>query len=537
MNHLGPLLLLCSVGLAPVLAAPPVVNYLYPPGGQRGTTLDVTLDGTFARWPVQVWTDDPLLNAKCSTKKGVVQLTIDAATTPGTHWFRVADAEGASALRPFIVGTLPNVLEQEPNDTIAAPQTITASSVVNGRLGKVGDVDVYAFALKQGETLVASLVAHQTFRAPIDAILQITSPDGAVLEQNNDHAGLDPQVTFTAPRDGIYRVRVFAFPATPDSAIRFFGSESSIYRLTLTKGGFIDYAVPLAVTRDTKAAVTLVGWNIPPASTHLTFTAKGTRELLTPASLANTVSLLVEDHPCINALTERPGTLAPPFSLTGRLQKPTAKDVFTVNVNKGQVLTVRVDSAEIGLGVTPVVRVLNGANVLARAEPASINKDVSVNYTPTQDGPVQVEVSDLYQQANARSIYRLRIAPPDHDVTLSVANDRFAVPLDKPLDVPITVAWRGGPAKELIVRAEGLPPGLTMDIVPPKSKDEKTIVCRFHAKEAGTAGAFRLRAEVKDQPTWSRTVTAPITELETITADLWISGGGSVPPPAKPKKK
>jgi hypothetical protein len=253
--------------------------------------------------------------------------------------------------------------------------------------------------------------------------------------------------------------------------------------------------------------------------------------------VANTTTLFVEEHPCYDAITQRPATLTPPFSVTGRLPKPSAKDVYTINAKKGQVLVLRVDSAELGLGVTPVVRVLEGTKVLAQAEPATLNKDVSLSYTPTQDGAIQVEVRDLYQQAHARSVYRLRVTPPEHEVTLTVANERFAVPLDKPLDVPLTVSWRGGPAKPLTLKAEGLPSGITMEVVPPKGKDEKTIVCRFTTKDAGQAGAFRLVATTPDQPTWTRVVTAPLVELETTTEYLWIGAGGTAPPPAKPKKK
>src|SRR5207249_77053 len=74
---------------------------------------------------------------------------------------------------------------------------------------------------------------------------------------------LDPQVAFAVARDGRYLVRVFAFPAVANSAIRFFGSELCIYRLTLTTGGYADHAFPLAVSLKQPNQVELRGWNIP----------------------------------------------------------------------------------------------------------------------------------------------------------------------------------------------------------------------------------------------------------------------------------
>ena len=90
--------------------------------------------------------------------------------------------------------------------------------------------------MKKGQTLVASLEANRTLRSPMDAMLQIVSADGFVLDENNDFHGLDPQIAFTAKKDGTYIARVYAFPSSPDSSIRFFGSDACIYRLTLTTG-------------------------------------------------------------------------------------------------------------------------------------------------------------------------------------------------------------------------------------------------------------------------------------------------------------
>ena len=48
-----------------------------------------------------------------------------------------------------------------------------------------------------------------------------------MLAQNNDYHGLDPQVRLPVPEDGTYIVRMFAFPATPDSSIGFAGGETT----------------------------------------------------------------------------------------------------------------------------------------------------------------------------------------------------------------------------------------------------------------------------------------------------------------------
>src|SRR5262249_50536920 len=158
------------------------------------------------------------------------------------------DEDGATDLRPFIIGNLPEVIEAEPNDDPNRPQSISPlPATINGRLARGGDVDGFSVTLHQGQTLVADLEANRHSGASRDAALQVVCDSGFVLAQNDDAVGRDPRIVFEAPTEGTYLVRVFAFPATPDSSIRFAGGSAFVYRLTLTTAGFLDHAFPLAV--------------------------------------------------------------------------------------------------------------------------------------------------------------------------------------------------------------------------------------------------------------------------------------------------
>src|SRR5207248_7318196 len=176
------------------------------------------------------------------------------------------------------------------------PQALPAPNVVvNGRLEKDGDVDVFAVELRKGQTLVASLTAYSVLRSPMDGVLQILSPDGFVLAQDDDFHELDPQIVFPVPKDGRYLVRVFAFPAVPTAAVKFAGGDKFIYRLTLTTGAFADYAFPLATWRfapgETRADLNLVGWNLPDGLQKLSLDPIPGTDLATAShpDLANTV--------------------------------------------------------------------------------------------------------------------------------------------------------------------------------------------------------------------------------------------------------
>ncbi|MSR52040.1 MAG: pre-peptidase [Gemmataceae bacterium] len=527
--------LLCGlcVFVANASSAPPTLTYLHPPGAQRGTTVEITAGGTFERWPVQVWTNAKAISAKSGKDKGKLSVTIAVDAVPGTYWLRLHDEQGASTLRPFSVGTLPDALEQEPNDDIDKAQVITTSSVVNGRLEKAGDVDLFTLKAKKGETLVASLDAHGTFRSPMDAVLQVLSADGSVLEQNNDWSGLDPQIVCPITKDGAYFVRLFAFPSSPDSSIRFAGGETYIYRLTLTTGPFVEYAVPLAVQRGTSPTFALQGWNIP-AGAVVSSKLEDDIAIVHGPHLSNSARLRVVDHPSRSSIP--PEALAPPFSITSRLEKPGVAESVRILGKKGQSLNIRVDSRELGLMVNPVIRVLDQANKqLARIEPGPLNKDAELNFSPTADGEYRIEVQDLHGGSGFRHAYHLRVAPPVPDFALSVANDRFAMTPGTPLDIPVSITRIAGHAKEIILAAEGLPEGIKSEVLP-IAKDGKTVTLRLTAEKAGPSGSFRIVGKAKESEA-NRKAKAPLAEFETNTTDFWLAVGGVVPPPQAKKKR
>ncbi|VTT97173.1 Putative pre-peptidase OS=Singulisphaera acidiphila (strain ATCC BAA-1392 / DSM 18658 / VKM B-2454 / MOB10) GN=Sinac_2823 PE=4 SV=1: PPC [Gemmataceae bacterium] len=515
---------------ASALAAPPTLTHLYPGGAQRGTTVDLTAGGAFEQWPVKVAVSGAGVTVSPAKDKGKLSVAVAKDAVPGVYWLRAHNDEGASGLRPFVVGTLPDVAEKEPNDDARKPQVIVGNVVVNGRLEKAGDVDCFGVALKKGQALVASLDAHSGLRSPADPILQVVSADGFVLDENHDFRGLDPQLAFTAPTDGTYVVRVFGFPSAPDSSIRFFGSEACVYRLTLTTGAFADHAAPLAVAKPEDAAtVALDGWNVPKAL-RLEAAADARHATLFAPELANAVRVRVEKHPTFASVPADP---KPPFSLTGRIAAGGAEVLVPFACKKGQPLTVQVESRAFGLAVNPVVRVLDQEKKqVARAEPAKLNGDTSLTFTPTADGPHTVAVSDLYSGGGARFVFLLRVAPPEPDYELTVAADRFTLEPGKPLSVPVKVARKGGFAKPVEVVAEGLPAGVKAEVTQPAKPDPNTVTLSL-TTDVPVVAPFRLVGKVKDDPALTRTAAAPLADLDHATPDLWVTAGAAPPPKKK----
>ena len=135
-------------------AAPPTFTTLFPAGGQRGTKVSVMASGTFTSWPTECWASGKGVTVSAGKQKGQWTVTIAADAVPGTYWLRAHDKEGGSNLRPFLVGTLPEVTEKEPNDSPLQAQPLKGPGVVvNGRLQNAGDVDCFSIEAKKGQTL------------------------------------------------------------------------------------------------------------------------------------------------------------------------------------------------------------------------------------------------------------------------------------------------------------------------------------------------------------------------------------------------
>ncbi len=514
---------LVAANSSSALAAPPAVTSLFPAGGPRGGTVEVTATGTLDPWPAKVWASRPGLTVTAAKEKGKFSVAVAADAVPGVYWLRAHNADGASPLRPFVVGTLPELIEAEPNDEPTQAKAIDAPGVVvNGRLAKAGDVDCFAVSLKQGQTLVASLDANGTLKSPMDGVLQVVSPGGFVVEQNNDRRGMDPQLEFTAPAAGTYVVRLFAFPSTPDSSIRLFGSDACVYRLTLTTAGFADFATPLAVDPG-GGTVVVTGWNVTDAA----------RQLTVPRGDTGPVDVF---HPLLgNVVRVRREAGA----VTGRLEKAGVPFELPVAGRKGQALAVRAESRAFGLDVNPVVRVVGpDGKQLARAEPGKLHSDTSLSFTPPADGEYRVAVSDLYGAVGPRAAFLLSVAPPLPDYELTVAADRVAVPPGKTADVTVKVARRNGFSQPVEVAAEGLPEGVTLTPKAVEGKtDPNTVTVTLSAAKAGVRGAFRLVGRVAGESGLTRPARAPNGEFDEPTADLWVTVSDTPVSPPPPKKK
>lgn len=523
---------ICMVAAPALFAAPPDLNYFFPAGAPIGATTQLTAQGKFDPWPPKVWVDRAGVTLEPLPESGKLQVVVAADALPGAYWARLYNAQGASRPVPFVVGQLPEVNETEPNDLPQKPQGIAqANQVVNGRLERTGDVDLYAVSLTHSQTLVARVDANQNLAAPLDAIVQVLDERGFVLQENDDSQGLDPQLVFTAPRAGTYLVRLLGFPADPNSSISLAGHDTYLYRLTLATSGWIDYTLPLAVANG-EQSVELIGWNIPPEARQIVPvpSADGKLLLARHPALANCHivprvghAAIVESEP--NGI-DQPQVVPWPVTVTGRINAPRDKDVYQFSAPAGAKVLLRAESRALGFPLDPVIEIQDAAGkLLTRVDDIGAERDAELVFAVPAAGDYRAEISDLHRQGGERYVYRLTCEAAAPDFALSLDRDSFVLAAGGKLEIPVQVERRHGFAEPISVRLAGLPAGATAEAVTsaPEGDTAKQIKLTIVAGAEPFTGPIQCVGETAGAPPLSRRAMATIAGRTQRTEQPWLT--------------
>jgi hypothetical protein len=521
-------LLLCCVAPEVFAAAPPKIDYLYPAGGQQGTSVNVQLAGMPGDESLQSWSSEGQLQINVAEDKKFATIVVPQDAQPGVHWLRFYNSAGVSVPRAFIVGHISERAEEESNDIPEQAGRIPeAAATVNGVLSKSGDVDIYQMEVPAGQTLVASMQAHRDLSSPMDASLQILDAAGTVVAQNDDDHGLDPQLSYTVPTDGTWYVRTFAFPAAPNSTIKLAGAASYVYRLTITHGPFIDHVFPAVVDRRSASAVAICGWNLAKHQRTVGLKAFDQSQIHFGRDFALPYSVHGVTH-ASHVESDVSRALAVNSSISGRIAKDREKDAYTLPGIKGQKLTVSVKAREIDSLLDPVLIVTSAdGKVLSEADDISrANPDVTAAITVPDDGPLTVTVEDRYQAGGCRYFYALTCEETQPAFTATVGANQYVVDKDEPIEVPVTIARKNGFADRLTVSLERLPGGIKATPVVSEKEGDSSKAVTLQLQRGKNAAAFSGPIQVlcrSEESGQRQFATAAIAGSTSTTSDVWLT--------------
>lgn len=465
------------------MPAAPTLDHIFPAGGQRGTKVVVTCSGKFT-WPTRVWS--PGIEAVPRNDSGKLEISIPADLATDRVWIRLYNDEGASIAQPFLIGSLREIDEVEPNDRPKSPQVVADPTVtINGAL-KERDVDCFSVRLEGGQTIVAALDANNRLGSPMDAILQVVSQDGIVLSENHDDLKLDPRIPFTAPYTGTFVVRLFAFPSAPGADIGFSGGPSFVYRLTLTTGPYVTHTIPLSVPKENPGSIAVAGWNIPKDAT-LNVVPLGSGKLADhnefeildelrrsqdarigfafADNFSGSARVRMTPQTVVSAFADAdssgPRSISPTSSVAGCLRARRQVDEYRIPLSKGQQVFMSVEARSLDLPLDPVMKLSDpSGSAIAEVDDTGPSRDAFIAHTATKDGEYRLTVRDRLSQGGDRCWYLLTIRNEEPDFELAVNADAIVVNPDKPTEFAIKVK-RSGPKNESVgpitIEAIGLP--------------------------------------------------------------------------------
>jgi hypothetical protein len=541
------LIALLSFGTGWLQANPPVASYLFPAGGQRGQTVEVRAGGLFLfqrcgfellgpgvqaspqlERTDTVWFEGPILPLPESQQAedypkdmaGRIQIAADAPL--GYRYWRLWTSEGGTPALKFMVGDLPELVEQEiDGDPVPVPVQLPVT--INGRIFPREDVDLWSFPARKGQAITCEVHAAR-LGTPLDARLEVLDAAGRRLAENDDGSGPDSFLRFTAPADGTYQVRIHD--------IQFKGGQAHVYRLTVTAGPHVDRTYPLGGRRGSETRFELGGQGLPDTSVAIPLPADAPQDFVHRVAVAGTLTnpflLDLDDLPEHleaepNDEPDKVQPLALPAMLNGRIGAPGDVDCWAVTAVKGEAYELELRAARLGSPLLARLTVLDAAGKeLARSDDAG--GDPLLRFTAPADGTYLLRVEERFRgRGSPAHAYRLRIAQPaGPDFRLRLAADAVTLNRGGEVKLKVLAERTGGFAEAIQLAVEGLPDGVTVASTTIAAKQAALdLVLRAEAKAAIRAGHLTIRGSARvGDGMLTRTATLPaprgVPELDTV---------------------
>lgn len=513
------------LGALPAIAhASPRLARIVPPGGQRGTEVDVYLTGRYLDGPQEVlFYERGIAAASIETLEGDVEINgrkerVEAGTRVrvrikiaddcqlGPHGLRLRTVAGISEYQRFFVGPFPTIEEDEQNnkqrnDKPEFAKEVPLNSTVLGRMNDAADVDTFRLEVQKGDRISAEIEAARlgVDRGIPDLLLTIVDSQGKRLVEADDSALYvqDPVVSTVAAQAGTYYVQV---------RHNMYNAAGETYRLHLGTFSRPTALYPAGGQAGTQLAVKVLGdpagvWNTSvglPAGYEGEFPYVVVDERTgIPAPSPNTLRV----SPFANVLETEPNDSSEasgktvyaelPIAFNGVIGKPGDIDCFYFKAKKGERYRFLALANALGSPVDPTIWVKSltykpGTTVRATdARPNQLGlppsnglnrdtQDALLEFNVPADGDYVLGVEDDRGTGGADFVYRVECQPQADGIYTYIPpepENRFTPQMRQVISVPagnryntqVAIVSTDRPFDgELELVAVDLPKGLTM---------------------------------------------------------------------------
>ncbi len=449
----------------------------------------------------------------------VIKVTIDPRARPGMRELRLVTTNGgASNPIRFMVNSIPEIREYEPNDLASPEQShMQLPGIINGQI-MPGDEDKFSFDAQKGQQLVIQVKARELVPYLADAVpgwfqavIAVHNDKGKEIAYADDFQfNPDPALLFEVPETGKYHVTI------RDSIYR--GREDFVYRIAVGELPFVTGIYPLGGQKGTKAAVTAYGWNLHAGGFNLNTKV---RDRTTKKGLLNANGVISNYvHYEVGTLSESTevennnqmkgaGLVNLESTVNGRIDAVGDVDFFKFRATKDQKIKVSTNARRLYSPVDTLIRVFDTkGNVLAwnddmegcgnmtdRTGLITHNSDSELEFTAPANGVYFVQVMDTQNKGGPTHAYRLDIVEPKPGFDIYVTPSSITIPSGGAAKAILHVRRNNGYTGPIDVKVANKSKGLSISGGHiPENCDTIAVVIRTERNVSGGKSGINLVA-------------------------------------------
>lgn len=444
------------------------LNSIFPPGGQIGTELDVTVTGSDFDEVHKLIFSHPGISAsqkmsepsefypQASPVPGQFTVKISKDVPSGLYEARAVGRFGVSNPRAFAVGKLDELLDEGRHDRVDLAMEIPLGVTINGHADS-NKIDYYRIPLGANQHVVVDCWG-QRIDSKMDPTLILYDPSGQEIMRGRNTKLHDPVIDFVAKTDGPYLLAVYD--------LTYAGGADYAYRLSVHSGPYLDFVFPPVGKPGSTSQYTVYGRNLPGGSPMGDMTVGGgllqkktvqislpaddqsrhalpvasfakprcaricghLYQLASPAGDSNPVTITYATAPVVveqepnNDLSDSAQQIKVPCEYVGQFYPSRDRDWISFEAKKGDEYWVEVVSNRLGLANDPFL--------LIERVTRKDGGDEQVSTVATVDDPSAANTGDMIQLRSGDPVYRLKV---DADATYRVmVKDLYGNPTSDP---------------------------------------------------------------------------------------------------------
>ncbi len=487
------LTILCAIISTTLYAQKLSLGYLYPSGGQVGTTVEIEAGGLNINKATKVLFShegisaeiEPIMESAAKKRKRrrlndqsspqladrvKLRITIAADVPCGMYDLRLQGVSGVSNMLPFEVASYPNFVESN-RASQRNPNRVTSLPAVLCGYVTPGGVDYFNFEGEKGQTIVATVKARQMVTYIADAVpgwfqpvLKIVDSEGREVAYSDDyHHNVDPVIITTLPKNDNYTVIIH------DAIYR--GREDFNYRIHLGVIPFVTGRYPAYGTVGKSVKQQLEGVNLGATTAKIKVKKAGYNSLTFTNDIgtSDAVSFYALPKGVKHTQTPKEGAvLNVESAISDSLTSSAKVKRYTINAQMREPIIVELIGRRNGSRIDAVMRLKDCyGKVVAKKDDTedplqgmmTFHADPVLKYTPKRSEVLILEVEDLYQGYGKDYHYLLWRHRQMPTFNAFVAPANITVPAGGTATFRVDITGKVKRPANLIV--EGLPEGFT----------------------------------------------------------------------------